>query len=192
MTKPADMANVDGLLTTKHSRCFMAKANLTAQYLRQILNYEPETGIFRWAIVRRPSPFKPGDRAGTIDKKKGHLIIKINGKSYKAHRLAWLYVTGEWPTTQLDHKNITPADNRLDNLRECTTAINCQNQGMRKNNRSGFPGVYWHKKGKRWIASISVNMKRIHLGYFDDLEEAGAAYMKAKLAFHVHSPAFKT
>ena len=160
----------------------MAKTNLTAKYLREILNYDPETGIFTWRIKRRTSRFKPGDIAGT-PAAKGHLAIKIDGQSYKAHRLAWLYMIGEWPTDQIDHKNRVPNDNRFANLRDCNTATNCQNQGIRKNNRSGFKGIW--KIQNRWKAAISVEMKRIYLGSFDTPEKASEAYMTAVKLYHV-------
>lgn len=183
------MANTLGPLTKKHQECSMAKADLTAQYVRQILSYDPETGIFRWAIERRPSRFKPGSIAGGLAAK-GHIAIKIDGQSYKAHRLAWLYMTGEWPHQQIDHRNRIPADNRFKNLRECTNPVNCQNQGIRKNNASGFAGV--HRFHKKWAASISINMTRIHLGSFDTPEEAAAAYMQAKNRLHISSSAINS
>jgi hypothetical protein len=167
----------------------MARPKLTAKYLREILNYDPRSGIFTWAIERRPSPFKPGDRAGCIAAK-GHIAIRIDGWTYKAHRLAWLYMTGEWPKDQIDHMNGIPDDNRFENLRECNNAENCQNQGVRSNNTSGVHGVWWSKTHRKWQTRISVNMKSIHLGFFDSLEEAGAAYAKAKIKHHIDSPVF--
>lgn len=168
----------------------MAKPQLTAKYLRKIMNYDPDTGLFTWAIERRPSPFKPGDKAGCKEGK-GYISIKIDGASHKAHRLAWLYTTGKWPKDQIDHRNRIPDDNRFENLRECNTAENCQNQGLRSNNTSGFQGVHWRKDSRKWIARIMVNMKSIHLGYFDNAKEAGAAYAEAKAAYHIDSPVFK-
>lgn len=167
----------------------MAKTNLTAHRLKELLDYDPATGRFTWNNVGPPRNAKKGDPAGGLGSK-GHWCIKLDDRTYKAHRLAWLFMTGEWPQQQLDHMNGIPADNRFENLRECSTAENCQNQGKRKNNTSGFHGVHWHKLRRKWVASISVGMKRIQLGCFHDPAEAGAAYVKAKLELHIHSPAF--
>jgi hypothetical protein len=168
----------------------MARPKLTAKYVRKILNYDPRTGIFTWAIPRWPSRFKPGDKAGSINGK-GYVDIKIDGISHRASRLAWLYVTDSWPRDQLDHKNGLRADNRFKNLRECNNAENCQNQHLRVDNTSGIQGVNWNKTGKKWHARIMVNLKSIHLGFFDSLKEARTAYAKAKAEYHIDSPVFK-
>jgi len=153
----------------------MANSHITTQYLRQILHYDPETGIFRWA---KPRPkIKVGAIAGG-KAAKGHIAIKIDGKSYKAHRLAWLYMTGDWPKDQIDHINRLPHDNRFINLRDCNTSDNCHNQGIRKNNTTGSPGI--QPSGNKWVALISRNMVQTNLGSFDTKEEAAAAYAKAK------------
>lgn len=168
----------------------MAIAYVTSERLKELLDYCPETGLFRWRVNRRPK-FKAGDIAGSTSTK-GYRDIKIDEVSYRLHRLAWLYMTGEWPKDQLDHINGIKSDNRFANLREVTNAQNCQNQGKRKNNTSGFNGVHWSKRMHKWQVSISVNMKRIHLGYFDDPEQAGAVYELAKAKYHVHSPVHET
>jgi len=160
----------------------MASNNITAKYLRQILNYNPDTGVFRWS---RPRPkINVGDIAGG-PAAKGHIAIKIDGQSYKAHRLAWLYMTGKWPNDQIDHINRTPDDSRLANLREVNTSENCQNQGIRKNNTSGYAGV--SKRGDKWRAMIQINKKAAFLGIFDTPEEAGATYMEAKKKHHIRN-----
>lgn len=162
----------------------MAKTDITAQYLRDILNYDQDTGIFRWS-KQRPR-IKVGDIAGT-PAAKGHVAIKIDGSSYKAHRLAWLYMTGTWPKDQIDHINRIPDDNRYSNLCECNTAENCQNQGLRKNNTSGYQGVSFHKRSGEWRAMININGRATVIGSFADAETAGAAYMAAKRRHHVRS-----
>lgn len=163
----------------------MATNDFNAQYLRQILNYDETTGFFTWA---KPRPkIIVGCIAGTSCKK-GYIVIKIDGKSHKAHRLAWLYVTGNHPSEQIDHKNRIKSDNRFDNLREANTETNCQNQGIRKNNTSGFQGVHKQKQNNKWCASISVGMKRLHLGYFESAEEAGVVYLEAKKTYHKNDP----
>lgn len=159
----------------------MASPDLTAEYLRCILSYDPKTGAFTWHAPR--PKIRVGDIAGTPGDE-GYIIIKIDAKSYKAHRLAWLYMTGRWPKDQIDHENREKSDNRFDNLRERDNAGNCWNQGIRKNNTSGFKGVHWCKGKRKWQAAIGVRMKKIHLGFFDDLQKAGRAYLDAAARYH--------
>ena len=134
---------------------------LTAERLRRLLSYDPETGVFTWlgsGTGRRAS-----DIAGTIVN--GYFHIWIGDRSYKAHRLAWLYQTGEWPEGYLDHANMDKADNRWCNLRLATDSKNQANTHTRFTGR--FKGVDWNKKMKRYRALITVNGKQHFLGYFD-------------------------
>ncbi len=154
---------------------------LSANYLREILNYDPETGIFTWKVCRGSS------RAGNVAGSKGgdgYTQISINGKSYKAHRVAWLYVTGEWPEYQVDHRNGVKHDNKWNNLREATQAQNGQNQKLRRTNVSGYLGVCWCAKYSKWQAQIMVNKRNRFLGIFDDPAEAHNAYLAAKAELH--------
>ena len=114
----------------------------------------------------------------------GYCIIRLDDRLYTAHRLAWLYVHGQWPTHQLDHINGNRQDNRLCNLRPATNAENAQNR-TRKSNTSGFPGV--RKTNSKWTAEIKVNYKPIRLGRFDSPEAAYAAYLEAKRKYHPFS-----
>ena len=156
-----------------------AQANkLTAEYLRSILNYDPETGIFT-RKVRTSSRAKVGDVAGS-PRGDGYLLIMVCSRKYLAHRLAWLYMYGEWPKDQIDHINRNRSDNRIANLREVTNKQNLQNAGKYSHNTSGHPGVYWHKQGPKWRAQITHNYKDIHLGYFTTLEEALSARKAAE------------
>jgi hypothetical protein len=149
---------------------------LTAQRLRELLHYDPVTGIFHWriAVARR---VKVGDIAGSVHRD-GYRQIMIDGRRYYAHHLAWLYVHGEWPPSELDHINGVPDDNRIANLRLATPSQNQWNQGNRKNNTSGFKGVGWHRR-RRWRAQIGINGRYIHLGYFATPEEAHQTYCAA-------------
>ena len=159
--------------------CTTAQANeLTAEYLRSVLHYEPETGIFtrKVSTARR---VKAGDIAGCPDGD-GYLRIKLQSRRYKAHRLAWLHFHGVWPKDQLDHINRNRSDNRIANLREATNKQNQQNTGKRSDNKSGHPGVSWYKPYSKWRAQIMHNQKQIHLGYFSILEEAIAARKAAE------------
>lgn len=118
----------------------------------------------------------------------GYLHVKLHGKKYMAHRLAWLLHTGSRPSQQLDHINGVRDDNRIDNLRECTPAENQQNLTKYKNNSSGVQGVCWHKRDEKWMARINVDGKCINLGYFNTVEEATAARAAAKQKYHKFNP----
>lgn len=154
------------------------RPELTADYLRSILHYSPETGIFT-RKVSTSNRVKVGDVAGSQDGH-GYLNIRVCSRKYQAHRLAWLYVYGEWPEDQLDHINRNRSDNRIANLREVTNKQNHQNRSKPSNNTSGHPGVSWYKQNSKWVAHIMHNYKLIHLGYFTDVEEAVAARKAAE------------
>ena len=157
--------------------------DLTAETLRGLLDYDPETGEFRWR-VSRGNRIKVGAAAGTVSSN-GYVVIRINGMLFKAHRLAWLYTHGMWPDHQIDHINSDKRDNRIKNLRDVSRSVNLQNQTKPpKNNTSGFFGVSWHKRKKRWGAQIKVNGRKQHIGLFDTPEAAHAAYLVAKLRLH--------
>ncbi len=159
--------------------CTTAQANeFTAEYLRSVLHYDQETGIFTWK-VRTSASVKAGDVAGCPGVN-GYLRIRVQSRQYKAHRLAWLYVYGVWPKDQIDHINRNRSDNRISNLREATNKQNQQNTGKQSNNTSGHPGVSWYKQSSKWVARIRHNQKLIHLGYFENLEDAIAARKAAE------------
>ena len=160
----------------------MSKPNITAEQLREILDYSAETGIFIWRI--RPSKsVKAGNIAGNINKV-GYSTLGIQGKIYKAHRLAWLYIRGTWPVGLIDHINGIKADNRFENLRDVGAEGNSQNiRKPNRRNKSGFMGVIWYQN--KWRASMSVNGKSKWLGDYRTPEEAHQAYLNAKRIFHV-------
>jgi hypothetical protein len=154
---------------------------ITAKQLRDLLAYNPDTGEFRWRI--RPSKaVKANDLAGSPDNK-GYCTIGIQGRIYKAHRLAWLYEHGKWPDGLIDHINGNKSDNRLCNLREVNNSGNAQNiRRPNRRNKSGFLGVIWFQN--KWRANITVNKKTIWLGDYSTPEEAHSAYISAKRAHH--------
>lgn len=156
----------------------IARQELTADTLRSVLHYDQETGIFTWK-VSTSNRVKVGAVAGCPDGR-GYLMIRVQSRLYLAHRLAWLYVSGTWPTDQLDHVNRVRTDNRIENLREVTNKQNGQNKSKSSNNTSGHTGVYWHKSYSKWQACIKHNQKLIHLGYFTDIEDAIAARKAAE------------
>ena len=157
---------------------------LTAEYLRSILHYDQETGIFTWK-VSTSNRVKAGDVAGSQNGH-GYLLIQLQSRKYLAHRLAWLHTHGVWPKDQLDHVNRVRTDNRLDNLREVSHKQNQQNRSTNSDNTSGYPGVYWNKRVSKWQASIAHNQKNIHLGYFTNIEEAIAARKAGELKYWGH------
>ena len=146
---------------------------ITQEGLKEFLSYAPDTGLFVWRVTKGNKSINSA--AGTIVRG-GYIRIGLNGKYYMAHRLAWLYVYGEFPTQYLDHINGVTNDNRIENLREATNQENQYNQGVCKANKSGYKGVSWRKGNKKWVASGYANSKSIFLGYFNTPEEASEAY----------------
>lgn len=154
--------------------------------LQHILNYEKETGVFTWR-VNRGGGARAGDIAGCL-KKNGYIYVMAIGKSYLAHRLAWLFTHGIWPSEQIDHINGRRHDNRILNLRECTSAENGQNRKINSNNRSRLTGVYWIFSRDKWKAQIKVGGEIRHLGYYSTKEQAHATYLAAKADLHSFQP----
>ena len=152
---------------------------LTAERLRQLLSYEPTTGKFL-CLIQRSGPRRKGSEAGYVQNN-GYSVIRLDGKLYKAHRLAWLYVYGKFPIEFIDHANGQKSDNRISNLRECNKRQNNSNVTKRKNNKSGFKGVYWSQKHNVWECRIRVKGKGIYLGGFDDKYEAAFVFDKAAI-----------
>lgn len=125
-----------------------------------------------------------GHIAGCLSKKSGYILIRLEGRLYRAHRLAWLYMTGEWPSEMIDHKDGDRANNRFINLRDARGGQNHHNGRMRKTNSSGYKGVSWSKGAEKWSAQIKVNWVKIHLGLFEDPYEAHKAYVSAAAKYH--------
>lgn len=158
-------------------------SELDSTRLRELLSYDPATGVFTRKVGSPRSPV--GSIAGGSDHK-GHWVIRVNAKKYFAHRLAWLYVHGVWPAGVVDHINGDGMDNRIDNLRDVTQSVNMQNlKGARKDNRAAkLLGVTWSKQHNRWRANITITGKATFLGLFNTAEEAHAAYVAAKRQHH--------
>lgn len=163
----------------------MARSDLTAQRLREVLQYDADSGIFSRSIA------KPGARLGPIasvsSHHKGYLLIRVDGVRYAAHRLVWLHITGMWPNGQIDHINGRRADNRFCNLRDVDQYANQQNQVQAQaNNRLGLRGV--HEAHGGFIAQITVRKAKIHLGLFRTAQEASDAYWSGKARLHADLP----
>ena len=155
---------------------------LTQSELKNVWHYCPDEGRFTRLVAVGPT--KVGDVANCHNTG-GYVVIKISQKNYKAHRLAWLYMTGHFPNDEIDHRNTIRTDNRWCNLRDATKSINQQNQRKpHPNNTSGFLGVSWEALRGKWRVQIKINSKVFTLGRFDDKHEAAAYYLKKKRELH--------
>lgn len=163
------------------------KNDLTAEQVRAALDYDLETGLFRWRErqdMRACWNSKHAGKIATYRNSAGYIGVRLNGVLRYAHRLAWLYVYGEWPDGDVDHINRDKADNRIENLRLATRSQNNANSCRPRTNTSGFKGVSWSNAVGRWKAEIRARGKRYHLGYFDTPEEAHTAYCAAAKELH--------
>ena len=167
---------------------------LTQEYLKECLNYNPETGVFTWKErpekhFKRNRDFKMWNTmykftvAGSPSAK-GYIRIRLLGRDFFAHRLAWLYVYGTFPNNQIDHKDQNKKNNRIDNLRDATNQINSHNiTNAMIGNRSSLRGVKTYSYGK-YQARICVDGVIINLGMFDTPQQAHAKYLEAKRKLH--------
>lgn len=145
--------------------------------LREALDYDPATGIFRWRFANHHHPI---GGIATHNGPRGYLATWCDGKIRPAHRVAWFYVTGEWPTGQIDHINRERADNRWANLRPATAHQNKFNRSLSRNNRSGVTGVDFLGRLTKWRAQIRIDGHCLHLGVFPSFDEAVAARKAAE------------
>lgn len=155
---------------------------ITYERLLEIIDYDSLTGIFtrKVKVGRNCRLDKPLGRLNT----RGYLDCKIESKIYSLHRLAWFYVTKNWPIDQIDHINCIKTDNRFENLREATRSQNMCNKNKMKHNKSGYKGVYWDKQSSKWKAQITINKVQKCIGSFDDPLEAHNAYCNAAKELH--------
>lgn len=168
----------------------------TQDYLKECFDYDKDSGKFIWKI-RPENHFKtikafkiwnktfPGKEAGSFNDSLGYITIGLRGKNWFAHRLAWVWMTGELPE-KIDHINHNGYDNRWSNLRNVTQKENTRNQTKNEKNTSGHNGVYWDKQTKKWRAKIKVDGKTICLGRFTDIEDALDARSYANIQYGFH------
>lgn len=157
------------------------RSELTLELLKSQLHYDPVTGVFTWLVSRGygPAKIEAGATAGTPSD--GYVHIYLFGTPYKAHRLAWFYMTGEWPEVDTDHQDLNRSNNAWSNLRDATRSQNIRNITLRADNKSGFKGVFWHKQRQKWTARIHDDGRYKHLGMFDTAEAAAEVFRRESL-----------
>jgi hypothetical protein len=152
-------------------------AKLTRARLKELLHYDPDTGVFTWKANLGKA--RVGAAAGRLDKATGYILIGIDRHQYYAHRLAWLSVNGEFPNGMLDHRDTCGSNNAIGNLRVADGTQNGANKATMRTNKSGLKGVSWHSGGQKWQASIKQGGRSVGLGLFDNVHDAHDAYKKA-------------
>lgn len=150
--------------------------------IRELLSYDPETGLFSWRKAFCPK-IKTGAPAGTRDDRTGYLDIRVDGKKYRAHRVAFVLMTGDWPADLVDHASGDRSDNRWSNLRQCNKTENNQNTVGRPNGSTGVKGVRLTPEG-RYEVRIQADGIRRNLGSFNSLDAAASAYGAAARDLH--------
>lgn len=160
---------------------------ITQSRLKELLSYDPLTGIFIRKI-RTSNRVRVGDEAGSLcrDGRTSYKLIMLDRKRYKAHRLAWLYVHGEHPKGHIDHIDGNGLNNRIENLRDANPTQNQRNACKRLDNTSGITGVSFCNRDKKWVAQISTSYGRKRLGNFDSIESAIAARKDAESKHGYH------
>jgi len=155
---------------------------------KELITYNPETGDFVWSYPvnsgRGYSNKKIGAIAGMPCVGRNYIKIIIGGKQFYAHRLAWLWVHGEYPDDVIDHVNGDGSDNRICNLRSASKTQNQWNRSVSKRNSTGLKGVYFHRKSGKFQSMIKIGPKSKYLGMFDSPDAAHSAYITAAKNAH--------
>jgi HNH endonuclease len=186
------------LTTMRKDRTMADKPDITQDMLRQLIRYEPQTGRYFWKprprdMFQTTRQFKCWNKryanAETLKTgtgPTGYYAVTILDVRYYAHRVVWLYHKGKWPSMDIDHINGIRTDNRIENLRDVSTADNGRNLYLARNNTSGAIGVYWRPKKKKWEATIRIDGKLKFLGLFTEKEAASAVRRQAQsdLGYH--------
>ena len=159
----------------------MPRASATPEQLRALLDYDAKTGDLTWRVNRGTRQFA-GKRAGSVSANGGRVVC-VCGKLERESRVVWAHVHGYWPEFQIDHINGDECDNRIENLRDVSGALNCQNKHRApRTNKHGTLGA--SPVGNRWRAQIKVGGQKIYLGLFKTAEEANRVYVEAKRRLH--------
>lgn len=162
--------------------------------IARLIQYDPDAGTFKW-LPRNESSFATTQAfkawRGRYEGKEtsctsggGYAVIRVGGKLFYAHRIAWAIMTGDWPDSQIDHIDGNRLNNRFCNLRVATASENARNHGISRSNTSGVTGVYLDSNRGKWVSEIMINLKKIHLGSFTEFEDAVAARRKAEITHH--------
>lgn len=173
----------------------MKRETLTQEVVRSLFLYDPETGVLRWRVrpesnfpdavsARRWNSQNSGNEAGHI-RSSGYRYVTVFGRPYPAHRVIWLHEHGVWPL-HTDHQDGVRSNNRLANLRDVTPSQNHKNVRLKETNSSGFVGVSWNGRRKRWLAHIRVDYKQHQLGFFATKDEAVARRKAAEVQYGFH------
>lgn len=155
----------------------------TDDHLHRNFYYNPNTGDIYWKTNCLRNSKRIDAIAGTLNPGQ-HRVVRLNGKNYQSHRLAWFLHYREWPDREIDHINGIRNDNRISNLRLATRSQNAMNSRLRKTNKSGFKGVSFHEMTGKWMARIYANKKYYYLGLFNSAQDAHAAYVAALPIHH--------
>ncbi len=156
---------------------------ITQAQLKELLHYDPDTGVFTYRVNRGGQC--RGNCAGYLTSQ-GYIMIQIAHRAYKAHRLVFLYMVGSFPINDTDHINGIKSDNRWSNLRDVTASVNVHNRSKPPtNNNTGVTGVSWSEHHRRWNVRIMVKKRRLSLGYFKNFDDAVKARKDAEIRFGV-------
>ncbi len=161
--------------------------SITQETLKSLLNYNHETGLFRWLKRRRGA--RKNLIAGCLWTNKGgksYIRIVINQKHYLAHRLAWLYITGSFPVDEIDHADGNGTNNKFSNISDVYHSQNSKNVKLRADNKSGITGIHWDKALNKWLAQIRIENKVIYLGIYKTIFAAAYARHAAELEHEFH------
>jgi hypothetical protein len=176
---------IDNLVLNVSRADELTKKPLTQVRLKEVVHYDPKTGIFTW--LAHVSPQRIGTRAGCIVHE-NYRAIGIDYNGYLEHRLAWLYMTGEWPEFEIDHKNRNKGDNTWENLRDATRSENGYNKPLSPLNSTGYTGVSKH--GKKFRANISIDGIYTHIGVYKTIAEARMARLLYEIEAFGHCVSF--
>ena len=154
--------------------------------INELFRYDPEAGVLIRKVASG-SRGHAGDIAGCLNGC-GYVVVAVNDRDVRAHRMIWAIMTGDWPRGEIDHINGIRNDNRWCNLRSCSRAENAQNMRCKPSPTCDLQGVSWDARTQRWYVRIQVGRKVIFLGRFDIPEEGHAAYLAAKQKFHPFQP----
>jgi hypothetical protein len=159
---------------------------ITQEMLKELFDYREDGNLVRKNACGGNGNYAGrvvGSKPKEITRSRRYVTTKIKGQHYCVHKLIYLWHTGKWPE-QLDHINIDTIDNRIENLREATTAQNASNRKLFSSNTSGVKGVSWHKASNKWFVYVDENKKRKNIGYFNDLDFAELVAVEARNKYH--------